>query len=105
MGRNIRQNVWKTAMILAEEENLFETLIPNKLADAATLTVDPLRKIGLAMQRRVLHRWLRASDVPDLTFDLVERVRQLLDAASRVAKTNLPKGRHVRRRAGKLFME
>ena len=105
MGRNIRQNVWKTAMILAEEENLFETLIPNNLADAAILAVEPLRKMGLAMQRRVLHRWLRAGDVPDLAFNLIERVRQLLDPASRIAKTNLPKGRHVRRRAGKLFIE
>ncbi len=105
MGRNIRQNIWKTAMILAEEENLFETLIPNKLADAATLTVDPLRKMGLAMQRRVLHRWLRAADVPDLTFDLVERVRGLLDLSKGVAKTNLPGNRHARRKAGKIFIE
>ena len=105
MGRNIRQNVWKTAMILAEEENLFETLIPNNLADAAILAVEPLRKMGLAMQRRVLHRWLRAGDVPDLAFNLIERVRGLLDLSKGVAKTNLPGNRHARRKAGKLFIE
>ena len=105
MGRNIRQNVWKTAMILAEEENLFETLIPNNLADAAILAVEPLRKMGLAMQRRVLHRWLRAGDVPDLTFNLIERVRGLLDLSKGVAKTNLPGNRHARRKAGKIFIE
>jgi len=105
MGRNIRQNIWKTAMILAEEENLFETLIPQKLADVATLAVEPLRKMGLAMQRRVLHRWLRAADVPELTFDLIERVRGLLDLSKGVAKTNLPGNRHARRKAGKIFIE
>jgi hypothetical protein len=35
----------------------------------------------------------------------VERVRALLDLANRVAKTNLPGRRFVRRRAGKLFVE
>jgi len=105
MGRNIRQNIWKTATILAEEENFFETLIPNKFADVATLAVEPLRKIGLAMQRRVLHRWLRAGNIRGVTFELVERVRGLLDLSKGVAKANLPGNRHVRRRAGKLFME
>jgi len=53
----------------------------------------------------MLHEWLRASDVPDLSFDLVERVRALLDLTNRVAKTNLPQDRHVRRRAGQIFIE
>ena len=38
-------------------------------------------------------------------FDVVERVRGLLDVKSGPAKTNLPKNRHARRRAGKLFLE
>jgi tRNA(Ile)-lysidine synthase len=102
MGRKIRRNIWKTATIFAEEENFFETLLPQELT---TLAVKPLREMSVALQRRVLHKWLRGANVSGVGFDLVERVRQLLDAASRVAKTNLPKGRHVRRRAGKLFME
>jgi hypothetical protein len=57
------------------------------------------------VQRRMLHRWLRAAGVADIGFDLVERVRALLDHAGRVAKTNLPRGRHVRRQAKKIFIE
>jgi tRNA(Ile)-lysidine synthase len=105
IGRNIRQSIWRTATILAEEENFFETLLPEKLSALTALTVEPLRKMALAVQRRMLHKWLRAGDVPDLTFDLVERVRGLLDLTKGVAKTNLPGNRHARRRAGKLFME
>src|SRR5213079_1902616 len=30
LGRNIRQNIWRTAMIAAEEEGFFETLLPEK---------------------------------------------------------------------------
>jgi tRNA(Ile)-lysidine synthase len=105
IGRNIRQNIWRTAAIMAEEENFFETLLPEKLSNVAALAVKPLRKMSLAVQRRMLHKWLRSGKVPDLTFDLVERVRGLLDLTQRAAKTNLPRNRHVRRRAGKIFME
>lgn len=105
LGRNIRQNIWRTATIMAEEENFFETLLPEKLSDLTALAVEPLREMSLAVQRRMLHKWLRAAGVPDLGFDLIERVRALLDLTNRVAKTNLPQDRHVRRRAGKLFLE
>jgi tRNA(Ile)-lysidine synthase len=104
VGRNIRQNIWRTATIAAEEENFFEALLPEKLSDMTALAVETLRKMSLAVQRRMLHRWLRAANVADVGFDLVERVRQLLDVSNPVAKTNLPQDRHVRRRAGRLFM-
>ena len=104
-GRSIRQNIWRTAMIAAEEESFFETLLPGKFLDRPTLLVEPLRKMPLALQRRTLQKWLRAANVSDIGFDLVERVRSLLDVANRVARTNLPKDRHVRRRAGKIFVE
>jgi tRNA(Ile)-lysidine synthase len=104
-GRSIRANIWRTAMIVAEEDNFFETLLPKELAGPAALAVEPLRKMSLAVQRRTLHKWLRAGQVAEVGFDLVERVRGLLDLASGVAKTNLPRNRHARRRAGKLFLE
>jgi tRNA(Ile)-lysidine synthase len=105
LGRNIRQNIWRTATIAAEEENFFETLLPEELSDLPALAVEPLRKMSTAVQRRMLHKWLRSSKVADVGFDLVERVRSLLDLTSRVAKINLPKDRHVRRRAKKIFIE
>jgi tRNA(Ile)-lysidine synthase len=105
LGRNIRQNIWRTATILSEEENFFETLLPEKLSELTALAVEPLRKMSLAVQRRMLHKWLRTAGVADLGFDLVERVRALLDLTNRVAKTNLTQDRHVRRRGGQLFIE
>ncbi|HXM74378.1 MAG TPA: tRNA lysidine(34) synthetase TilS [Chthoniobacterales bacterium] len=105
LGRNVRASIWRAATIAAEEENFFEALLPDKLSKLTALAVKPLRAMPVAVQRRMLHEWLRASDVPDLSFDLVERVRALLDLTNRVAKTNLPQDRHVRRRAGMIFME
>jgi tRNA(Ile)-lysidine synthase len=105
LGRNVRASIWRAAMIAGEEENFFEALLPDKFSKFTALAIKPLRAMPVAVQRRMLHEWLRASDVPDLSFDLIERVRALLDPTNRVAKTNLPQDRHVRRRAGRIFME
>jgi tRNA(Ile)-lysidine synthase len=105
LGRNVRGTIWRAATIAAEEESFFEALLPGKLSKLTALAVKPLRAMPIAVQRRMLHEWLRARDVPDLSFDLVERVRALLDLSNRAAKTNLPQDRHVRRRAGQIFIE
>lgn len=105
VGRDVRQNIWRTARIAAEEENFFETLLPEKLSKLTTLAVEPLRSMSVAVQRRMVHRWLRAGEVSNVGFDLVERVRGLLDVMGGVAKTNLPGDRHARRRAGEIFIE
>ena len=105
VGRDIRGNIWRTARIAADEEHYFSGLTSGANMDSGFLLLKPLREIEVALQRRTLHRWLRAADVADVGFDLVERVRQLLDPATGVARTNLPGDRHVRRRAGKLILE
>lgn len=103
LGRNIRQNIWRTASIAAEEENFFEKLLPEDFS--GVVAIEPLRKMSPAVQRRMLHKWLRNSEVTNIGFELVERVRALLDPINRVAKVNLPKDRHARRRAKKIFIE
>ena len=104
-GRNIRENIWRTAMITAEEESFLETLLPEKFSQLAELAVEPLREMSVAVQRRLLHQWLHAGKVRNVGFDLIERVRGLLDLAGGGAKTNLPGDRHVRRRNKKIFIE
>jgi tRNA(Ile)-lysidine synthase len=103
LGRNIRQNIWRTAMIAAEEEKWIES----ELRDStdADLFVAKLRALPIALQRRALLKWLRAQNVSDVGFDAIERVRSLADRDTRIAKVNLPENRHARRRAGKIFIE
>jgi tRNA(Ile)-lysidine synthase len=103
LGRTIRQNIWRTAMITADEENWIENQLPN--ADSADLSVRDLRSLHVALQRRTILKWLRAQNTSEIGFEVIERVRLLVDPGSRTAKTNLPQNRHVRRRAGKLFLE
>jgi len=103
VGRNIRQNIWRTAIIAADEEKWIES----ELRDSthADLSVVKLRALPIALQRRALLKWLRTQNVSDVGFDVIERVRSLADRDVRIAKVNLPGNRHARRRAGKIFIE
>jgi tRNA(Ile)-lysidine synthase len=103
LGRNIRQNIWRTAMIAADEEKWIES----ELRDSTDtdLSVVKLRALPIALQRRALLKWLRAQTVADFGFDAIERVRSLADHDTRIAKVNLPQNRHARRRVGKIFIE
>ena len=103
LGRNIRQNIWRTAMIAAEEEAWIENELPD--ATEPNLSVVKLRTLPVALQRRAILKWLRAQNVANIGFDAVERVRSLADRDTPIAKVNLPKDRHARRRAGKIFLE
>jgi tRNA(Ile)-lysidine synthase len=103
LGRNIRQNIWRAAMIAAEEETWIDSQLPN--ARDGELAVSKLRALPVALQRREILKWLRARKITNIGFDVVESVRSLLERDARVAKINLPQDRHVRRRTGKIFIE
>jgi tRNA(Ile)-lysidine synthase len=104
LGRKVRPTLWRAAIIAADESEWIEGLLsatkPDPELDAHELRMQPR-----ALQRRIIHRWLQAHGVRDLDFELIERVRALLDPEATVAKTNLPQGQHVRRRAKKIFIE
>jgi tRNA(Ile)-lysidine synthase len=101
-GRDVRKAIWRTAEIFsAEREFLDGLLIP---ADTApVLDVKVVRALPVALQRRVLHAWLRANRISNVAFDDVENLRALLEGPR--AKVNLAGDRHARRRAGRLFLE
>ena len=101
-GRGIRKSLWRAAMIAAEEDALLESMLP---PNDEKLRVHSLGKQQLPLQRRVVRNWLRAHGIADVGFEVIERVRSLLDAGNRPAKVNLPGDRHARRRAGQLFIE
>jgi tRNA(Ile)-lysidine synthase len=103
LGRNIRHNIWRTAMIAADEEKWIE----GELRDSthADLSVATLRALPVALQRRAILKWLRAQNISDVGFDAIERVRSLVDRDARIAKVNLAQDRHARRRAKMIFIE
>ena len=102
-GREVRAALRRSADILREEDAFLSGLPEMEMAEAAQLSVKEMRELPVAIQRRVLLAWLRARGAAEIGFEEVERVRALL--AGRVAKVNLPEGKHARRRAGKVFLE
>ncbi len=103
LGRNIRQNIWRTAMIAAEEEKWIDNEAPD--FTNLHLSVPGLRALPVALQRRAIMKWLRTQNISEVGFDVIERVRSLADRETPIAKVNLPRDRHARRRAGKIFVE
>ncbi len=104
LGRTIRQSIWRAAMIAAEEEVWLDQMT-NGQPDDANLFVEKLRVLPVALQRRTIMKWLRANAIADVGYDAVERIRSLLDHDARAAKVNLPRNRHARRRAKKIFLD
>ena len=90
--------------ILAAEDEWMESLVADE-ACAAQLDVRTLRRKPVAHQRRLLRAWLRQRIAKDIDFETIERAREVALSNDQPGKTNLPGGHHLRRRAGKLFVE
>jgi tRNA(Ile)-lysidine synthase len=105
LGRKVRRSLWRAAVLAADESEWLTTLLDSEQPPGADLSVKELRAQPRAWQRRIIQRWLQSRGVADLDFETIERVRALLEPKSKSAKTNLPRDLHVRRRAGKLFLE
>jgi len=103
LGRNIRPAIWRTAAIAGEEEAWIDSQLPD--SSGVELSVAKLRGLPIAVQRRAILKWLRAQNISEVGFDVIERVRSLIEPTARVARVNLARNRHVRRRAGKIFLE
>jgi len=103
LGRNIRPTIWRAAAIAVEEENWIDAQLPD--SSGAELSVPQLRALSVALQRRIILKWLRAKDISEVGFDVIEHVRSLADRDAAVAKVNLPRDRHARRREGRIFIE
>ena len=104
-SRDVRKTIWRAAQIWSEEEVLLDSLVSTEMISAANLAVAALRKMPVALQRRTILRWLRARKVANVSFDVVENVRALIEPGAKSAKVNLPRNQHARRRAGKVFVE
>jgi len=104
-GRDVRKTIWRAAQIWSEEEAVLDSLVSKEMISVPHLVVASVRKMPVALQRRAILCWLRARKIADVSFDVVENVRALIKPDAKAAKVNLPRDRHVRRRAGKIFIE
>jgi tRNA(Ile)-lysidine synthase len=69
------------------------------------LHVPALRALPSALQRAAIFRYLRIHHIPDLDRDLTNRAVDLLDPQGPTATINLPGGKQLRRREGRMLIE
>ena len=106
-GSSYRGAIVRSARIFADEEELLSSMT-FPLVGRKELSVKMLRALHPALQRRVLHSWLKNSGISEPGFAEVERVVSLLDhdpQGKGIFKINLPGNRHARRRTGVIFIE
>ena len=94
----------RSGEILAAEDEWMESLVASE-ARPTQLDVRALRRKPVAHQRRLLRAWLRQRIAKGIDYETIERAREVALSDDQPAKTNLPGGHHLRRRAGKLFVE
>ena len=104
LGRRVKETIWRTATILAEEDDFLESLVPVGLMKSSELAVPALRELPPALQRRAIRKWLAIHEVAEVGFTVIEAVRHLLSFET-PAKINLAGNQHARRRAGKIFLD
>jgi tRNA(Ile)-lysidine synthase len=103
LGRNIRSAVWRAATITSDEKAWIDKQVPC-LAEMQ-FSVEQLRTLPVALQRRAILKWLRMQNAAEVGFDVIERIRSLLEPDTPIAKVNLARDQHARRRAGRIFVE
>ena len=102
-GRDVKAAICRTAELLRAEDEAVSAMLDRQQL-GASLEVEYLRSLSVAMQRRCIHAWLRRHGVEDAGFTEVEAVRSLLHEP-RKAKVNLARNRCARRRAKRLFLD
>ena len=106
MGRDVTPAIVRAASHARENEDGLEVLLDSlELYDPQDrLFLPKLRDLPEALQRRVLFDYLAWKKVPDLSSELLDRCLTLLDPAQ-PAKQNLPRNKHLRRRANRIFVD
>ncbi len=101
MGREVRPLLCRAAELAACEDDFLDSLAAPYAAIEEPDTRE-LFRLHPALQRRVIHLWLKARGFTGIGCHEVEAVRGMLDLASGPAKVNLPGNRFVRRTKAKL---
>jgi len=106
--RDVSPMVHRLAKIVTDDHDHLSSLADQALNELTIereqLSASKLRRLHPALQRRVIQKWLATQRIGGIGFNEIESTLSLL-TSDHPSKINLPNGRHVRRRAGLLFVE
>ncbi len=108
-GRDVSPAVLRLAELAQEESadahSRAEVWVKANIDQQLALPVAELRQLLPSELQHVLHFWLRMHCVCDIQHREIKAICEIVQSQDKPAKTNLSGGRHVRRRAGVLFVE
>jgi tRNA(Ile)-lysidine synthase len=111
LGRDVVDAITRLGEQMRRDIEFMDQLAAAALLEAESLGSDEglsvavLRNQHPCLRVRVVSAWLARQGVRDLSAALLERIEVLLAEGSDVARENLPGGKWVRRRAGRLFIQ
>jgi tRNA(Ile)-lysidine synthase len=110
-GRDVTPALIRLAAHAARDDDLLTQLTTAWIQEHSPITPDhrlritpALKALHPALLSRLIRHWLQALAVPHLDQTLIDTVLTLLEPGG-PAKINLPKDRHLRRKAKYLFLD
>jgi tRNA(Ile)-lysidine synthase len=108
-GRDVVPLLNRLGLIASEEDQCLDqqarALLLHHIRADGLHELEELRRLDPALRHRLFGIWLRDfCRLPDLGFDDIRRAAALLFPDG-PAKTNLPQGKHLRRKANRLWVE
>lgn len=107
-GREVTGPILRAAALARDDGDLLDRLAtdasPACLGGSGALRTRALLAQPVALQRRILQRWLREAGATDLGFEAVERVRRIAPPDASTARVAVGGGFLVRRRRGELIV-
>lgn len=101
-GRAVAPAILRAALLMAGENDYWKEILPRRWP--AKAPVSELVGMHIAWQRRWLRGWLQSRKVSNLSYEVIEQVRELLKGG-KPSQVNLAEDRHCRRRQGVLWVE
>lgn len=102
-GRSVSPLLHRTAQVLKDQTKALLCRVES-LSQQEKLKIRDLQTLSVAEQRLLIKNWLEFHQIPDVAFELIAKILDLLQLKS-PAKVNLPQKKYVRRTAGKIWID
>ncbi|MFD0895599.1 tRNA lysidine(34) synthetase TilS [Luteolibacter ambystomatis] len=106
-GRDVVPSLWRAADAGEDQDEILGWALDKaKVLDPqGRLHVPAMRELPPALQRAAIFRFLHSNGIGDLDRELLKQAAALLEPENKSTCVNLPGGRHLRRRGGRMVVE
>jgi tRNA(Ile)-lysidine synthase len=106
LERDIAPSLLRSLQHAEQNEQFIEDMIdyPGMLDPQGRIHLPSLTEVPQVIQQRILHRYLTEQKIRNISHDLIDSCLSLLDSEN-PAKINLPRGKFLRRKERRIFVD